>query len=200
MSAVARRGDGRSTSPLALAWPTSLLTSISSLRSVLLPEGAETDSQVTLKPNFADASSRSVLLLGVEADSANQILRQVSSPATLALGNRAYITLTFEQISDHADGETNLSTGIVRDRGHRTLQTSRATSVRPPDLVGINSGSTIGVEFGSSVFFVDEKTIRVQIRDTGRSRETLPPAHLNLTYNSRPRTVPCDYFCVRPTQ
>ena len=52
--------------------------------------------------------------------------------------------------------------------------------------LSINSGSTIGVEFGSSVFFVDEKTIGVQIRDIGGSRETLPTAHLNLTHSSRP--------------
>lgn len=69
----------------------------------------------------------------------------------------------------------------------------------------LDSKSTIGVEFATRTLSIDEKTIKAQIWDTGKSRDTYPPprhtlAHPELTRHSWPRTIPCNHFGVRPIQ
>jgi len=66
----------------------------------------------------------------------------------------------------------------------------------------LDSKSTIGVEFATRTLSIDEKTIKAQIWDTGKSYNTnrSPLTHPEPTHRSRSRKIPCDHFCVRPIQ
>ena len=105
------------------------------------------------------------------------------------VGKSCVLCLGVPGVSDRTDEETTLLTEIVRSKDHgshsTTFQTYTYTVLSrfTRNEFNLDSKSTIGVEFATRTLSIDEKTIKAQIWDTGKSSNTncSPYLHSSVT-------------------